>query len=88
MFIKLGKPYQYYKDNKVICLDIKDTNVKVGDLFYYEDQYGRLHRTNVIDIQENKKSLSEVSNGKIGFCLSEAVPRNKEIMIKHKEKLT
>lgn len=88
MFIKLGKPYQYYQDSKVICLDIKDTKVEVGDLFYYEDQYGRLHRTEVIDIQENKKSLSEVSSGRIGFCLSEAVPRNKEIMIKYNEKLT
>ena len=88
MFIKLGKPYQYYQDNKVICLAINDTQVKVGDLFYYEDQHGRLHGTKVVDIQENKKSLSEVSNGRIGFCLSEAVPRNKEIMIKYNEKLT
>lgn len=75
----LGTPYDYYQDYTVICLDLHNTQVSVGDRLYYKDSLQRLVELRVESLQQVKKSLDTINNGKIGVKVNQKVPRNKEI---------
>lgn len=40
-FKSLGKPYNYFKNNKVACIELHDTILSVGDKVYFEDDRKR-----------------------------------------------
>lgn len=72
---KLGRPYNYYQKNTVICIEIKKLIIKVGDYFAYR-QNDRWHKTRIVSIEENRQVLDETSNGKYGFEVEKAIPNN------------
>ena len=75
----LGTPYTYYKEDTVICIDLHNTQISVGDTLYYKDSLQRLVGLNVEGLQQNKQSVDTVSNGKTGIKVDKKVPRNREI---------
>lgn len=75
----LGTPYNYYKEDTVICLDLQNTRISVGDTLYYKDSLQRLVGLNVEDLQQNKQSVDTVSNGKTGIKVDKKVSRNREV---------
>lgn len=78
----LGIPYDYYKEDTIICVDIQDTLVSVGDTLYYKDSLQRLVDLKVESLQQEKQSLDCVTNGRIGIKVNRKVQRNKEIFKK------
>lgn len=75
----LGKPYDYYKDDTIICLDLQGTQVSVGDNLFYEDSLQRLVGLRVESLQQDKQNYESVKSGKTGIKVDKKVPRNKEI---------
>jgi len=72
---ELGIPYNYYKKNTVICIEIKELIIKPRDYFAYR-QNDRWHKTRIVSIEENGKVIDETSNGRYGFEVEKAIPNN------------
>ena len=83
MLYELGKPYNFYKDNSVACIEVHETEIKVGDYFYYEDKNFRLHRVKIISIQCDHQKVPSAKNGKFGFGLENEIP-NVSMLYLHK----
>lgn len=81
-FKSVGVPYSYFKQNTIICLEIQNTEIKIGDFFYFEDGRKRLQKVEIKSIEQENTPVSFVCNGKTGFGLVNAVPRGAEILIK------
>lgn len=81
-FKSIDVPYSYFKQNTIICLEIQDTEIKVGDFFYFEDGRKRLQKVQIKSIEQEGKPLTSVDNGKTGFGLDKAVPNSVEMLIK------
>lgn len=81
-FNSLGKPYKYYKDNSIVCLDLHDTEIKVGDNLYFEDNRKRLQRCQILSIEQDKTSLHSAANGRTGIKLDTTVQKGAEILAK------
>ena len=75
----LGVPYNYFQNDTVICLDLHNTQVSVGDMLYYEDALKRLVGLKVECIKQDKHSFETVTDGKTGIKVNKKVPRNSEI---------
>lgn len=76
----LGVPYNYYQDDSVICLELNDTPLSVGDTLYYTDSLQRLVELKVKSLQQEKQALQSIANGKTGIKVDRRVPRNKAIL--------
>ncbi len=72
-------PYKYYQENKVICLDLQDVQISVGDLLFYEDDLQRLVGLKIESLQSEKKDCQTISRGKVGLKVDKKVPRDKQI---------
>lgn len=72
---ELGVPYNYYKKNTVICIEIKELIIKPRDYFAYR-QNDRWHKTRIVSIEENGQVIDETSNGRYGFEVEKAIPNN------------
>ncbi len=81
-FKSIDVPYSYFKQNTIICLEIQETEIKVGDFFYFEDGRKRLQKVQIKSIEQEGKPLTSVDNGKTGFGLDKAVPNSVEMLIK------
>jgi hypothetical protein len=81
-FKSIDVPYSYFKQNTIICLEIQETEIKVGDFFYFEDGRKRLQKVQIKSIEQEGKPLTSVDNGKTGFGLDKAVLNSVEILIK------
>ena len=75
----LGVPYSYYKDDTIICLDLHDVQICVGDTLYFEDALQRLVGRKVVSIEQEKNSFDKAENGETGIMLDGKIPRNREI---------
>ena len=75
----LGVPYNYFKDDTVICLDLHNVQICVGDTLYFEDALQRLVGRKVVSIEQEKNSLDKTENGETGIMLDGKIPRNREI---------
>ena len=74
-----GVPYNYFQNDTVICLDLHNMQVSVGDMLYYEDTLQRLVGLKVLSIKQEKQNFETVKDGKTGIKVDKKVPRNKEI---------
>lgn len=79
----LGAPYDYFKKDTVVCLELNDVMVKVGDLLYYKDELDKLVGCRIENIEENNLSLESVANGKVGIKLDRKMPRNREMFVRN-----
>ena len=81
---ELGIPYNYYQHNTIVCLDIGDHEIRVGDTLTYE-RNGRYYLLDIEDIQIDHIPYPSAQNAKVGIKLSSAVPQKHLIyFVKHK----
>ena len=76
----LGVPYDYYQKDTVVCIELNDLQISVGDVLFYKDKLNRLVGCKVESIKEDEKLLETAKTGRSGFKVGRKVPRNREIM--------
>lgn len=79
--IKLGKPYKYYQNHTIICIDLHDQKIKIGDSLAYETDE-RYYSIKVIEIQQEGKPFDEIANGNVGIKVDQEVPEIKMLYLK------
>lgn len=83
--INLGKPYKYYKERTVVCIDLNNIPLSQKDFLAYEKD-GRYHKLEIIRIEQKKIPVDQVSNGKIGIEVRGHVPNIEMLfLIKHRK---
>ena len=73
---ELGKPYKFYQNHTVICVELNNNIIHVGDTLAYEKD-GRYYPITITEIQRDEKTIKEVSDGKVGIKVNEKVPEIK-----------
>lgn len=71
--ISLGRPYKYYKERTVVCIELNNTPLSQEDFLAYEKD-GRYHKLKIVGLEQDKAAISKASNGKIGIEVSKSVP--------------
>lgn len=73
---ELGKPYKFYQNHTVICVELNHNTIHIGDTLAYEKD-GRYYPITIAEIQQDEKPIKEVSDGKVGIKVNEKVPEIK-----------
>lgn len=73
---ELGKPYKFHQNHTVICVELNNNTIHIGDTLAYEKD-GRYYPITITEIQQDKKTIKEVSDGKVGIKVNEKVPEIK-----------
>lgn len=71
--ISLGRPYKYYKERTVACIELNNTPLSQEDFLAYEKD-GRYHKLKIVRIEQDNEPIVKISNGKIGIEVTESVP--------------
>lgn len=82
-FKPLGTPYDYFKKNKVACIELHDTILSVGDKVYFEDDRKRLNVVEIINIQVDRQNKQTVKGGKVGIEFNMKIPKGAVLLYKH-----
>ena len=72
-FIELGKPYAYYHNKTVICVELHNVPLSNKDILAYEVN-GQYILLQIEGIEQNNSSISQISNGKVGIKVDKIVP--------------
>ena len=72
-FIELGKPYAYYHNKTVVCVELYNVPLSNKDILAYEVN-GQYRLLQIEEIEQNHSSISKVSNGKVGIKVDKPVP--------------
>lgn len=75
---ELGKPYKFYQNHTIICVELNNNTIHIGDTLAYEKD-GRYYPITITEIQQNEKPVIEVSDGKVGIKVDEKVPEIKTL---------
>ena len=73
---ELGKPYKFYQNHTIICVELNNNTIHVGDTLAYEKD-GRYYPITITEIQQDEKTIKEVSDGKVGIKVNDKVPEIK-----------
>ena len=71
--IELGKPYAYYHNKTVVCVELYNVPLSNKDILAYEVN-GQYILLQIEEIEQNHSSISQVSNGKVGIKVDKPVP--------------
>lgn len=82
-FKSIGKPYSYFKNNKVACIELHDTILSVGDKVYFEDDRKRLNLVEIVNIQVDCQNKETVKDGKVGIEFNMKIPKGAVLLYKH-----
>lgn len=82
-FKSIGRPYSYFKNNKVACIELHDTILSVGDKVYFEDDRKRLNLVEIVNIQEDCQNKQTVKDGKVGIEFNMKIPKGAVLLYKH-----
>lgn len=82
-FKSIGKPYDYFKNNKVACIELHDTILSVGDKVYFEDDRKRLNVVEIVNIQVDRQNKQTVKDGKVGIEFNMKIPKGAVLLYKH-----
>lgn len=82
-FKSLGTPYDYFKNNKVACIELHDTILSVGDKVYFEDDRKRLNMVEIVNIQVDRQNKQTVKGGKVGIEFNMKIPKGAVLLYKH-----
>lgn len=82
-FKSIGKPYSYFKNNKVACIELHDTILSVGDKVYFEDDRKRLNVVEIVNIQVDCQNKQTVKVGKVGIEFNMKIPKGAVLLYKH-----
>lgn len=79
--VELGTPYHYYEKNIVICLEIEDFLLRVGDTLVFEKD-GRYEMMQIKSLQIDHANYNEITNGRVGIKVDKEVPHHATIYLK------
>ena len=82
-FKSIGRPYSYFKNNKVACIELHDTILSVGDKVYFEDDRKRLNVVEIVNIQVDCQNKQTVKDGKVGIEFNMKIPKGAVLLYKH-----
>ena len=82
-FKSIGKPYDYFKNNKVACIELHDTILSVGDKVYFEDDRKRLNLVEIVNIQVDCQNKQTVKDGKVGIEFTMKIPKGAVLLYKY-----
>ena len=82
-FKSIGRPYSYFNNNKVACIELHDTILSVGDKVYFEDDRKRLNVMEIINIQVDRQNKQTVKGGKVGIEFNMKIPKGAVLLYKH-----
>lgn len=82
-FKSIGRPYNYFKNNKVACIELHDTILSVGDKVYFEDDRKRLNLVEIVNIQVDCQNKQTVKDGKVGLEFNMKIPKGAVLLYKH-----
>ncbi len=82
-FKSIGKPYDYFKNNKVACIELHDTILSVGDKVYFEDDRKRLNVVEIVNIQVDRQNKQVVKDGKVGIKFTMKIPKGAVLLYKY-----
>ena len=82
-FKSIGRPYNYFKNNKVACIELHDTILSVGDKVYFEDDRKRLNVVEIVNIQVDRQNTQTVMEGKVGIEFNMKVPKGAVLLYKN-----
>lgn len=82
-FKSIGRPYSYFKNNKVACIELHDTILSVGDKVYFEDDRKRLNLVEIVNIQVDCQNKQTVKDGKVGIEFNMKIPKGAVLLYKH-----
>lgn len=82
-FKSIGRPYNYFKNNKVACIELHDTILSVGDKVYFEDDRKRLNVVEIVNIQVDRQNTQTVLEGKVGIEFNMKVPKGAVLLYKN-----
>ncbi len=82
-FIELGKPYKYYQERTIVCIELKNTKISNNDTLVYEER-GQYHSVRIKEIQQNNIVVDNVSDGKIGIRVDKPIPNIGMLFLKRK----
>lgn len=71
--INLGKPYAYYHNKTVVCVELDNVQLSSKDVLAYEEN-GQYKLLQIEGIEQDHSSISQVSNGKVGIKVDKPVP--------------
>jgi len=71
--IDLGEPYKYYQDNKVVCIELNNVEIKEEDFLVYEiDEL--YYKQKIVSLEQNKAKVVKAEEGKAGIELESPIP--------------
>ncbi len=71
--IELGKPYAYYHNKTIVCVELHNVPLSSKDILAYEIN-GQYMLLQIESIEQNHSSVSQVSNGKVGIKVDKPIP--------------
>ena len=81
-FKDIGSPYKYFKGNKVICIELHDTTLTVGEIIYFQDNKKKLNKVKIVNLQVDKQDLTIVKDGKVGIEFNVKIPKGVEFYVR------
>lgn len=82
-FKSLGTPYDYFKNNKVACIELHDTILSVGNKVYFEDDRMRLNVVEIVNIQVDHQNTQTAKDGKVGIEFNMKIPKGAVLLYKY-----
>lgn len=76
--IYIDEPKEFYQNNTVCIVTIKDIEIKVGDSLFIEKNK-KISKTIILDIKKDDVSIQSVNDGEVGLKLDCTIKKNSKI---------
>jgi hypothetical protein len=77
-FIYIDEPKKFFQNNQVCIINIKDIELKVGDILFIEKN-DKFSQVTIIDIQKDDKSTKSANEGELGLKVDNPIKKNSKI---------
>lgn len=71
--LELGKPYQYYQNHTIACIELNNNEIAKNDYLAYSID-GKWQKVEILELEQDHKQQDKVSNGKVGIKVKERLP--------------
>lgn len=71
--LKLGKPYKYYRNQTIACIELNNTEITKNDYLAYPIN-GKWRKVEILEIEQDHKQQDKVANGNVGIKVKERLP--------------
>lgn len=71
--LELGKPYKYYGNHTIACIELNNTEIARNDYLAYSIN-GKWRKVEILELEQNHEQQDKVANGKVGIKVKERLP--------------